>query len=108
MLSPDDGAVLTQRGGVGGGGAAAMLPPAERAAAFMASPRNSLSRGMRPPGAVGGGVAGGAGSESIYGGTKSMYNGYDGTAKSLYDGYDGSPASNIRYIDHGLNQIVKY
>ena len=59
MMSPDDGAVLTQRGGVGGGGAAAMLPPAERAAAFMASPRNSLSRGMRPPGAVGGGVAGG-------------------------------------------------
>ena len=56
MMSPDDGAVLTQRGGVGGG-AAALLPPAERAAAFMASPRNSLSRGMRPPGAVGGGWA---------------------------------------------------
>ena len=60
MISPDDGAVLTQRGG-GGGGSAVMLPPAERAAAFMASPRNSLSRGMRPPpgtgmaGSVGGG-----------------------------------------------------
>ncbi len=38
MMSPED---IQQAG--------SMLPPSERAAAFMASPRNSLSRGMRPP-----------------------------------------------------------
>ena len=56
MISPEDGAALNQRGG-----GAVMLPPAERAAAFMSSPRGSLSRGMRPPGVGVGGVGVGGG-----------------------------------------------
>ena len=53
MMSPEDGTVLTQRATD-----KRPLAPAERSAAFIASPRNSLSRGMWPPGAGGGGGGG--------------------------------------------------
>ena len=97
------GGVLAGGMGAGGGMADGIIPGAPGAAGAAAA---GMGFGM-PGGAAAaaaaarrrGILASTGGGESIYGGTKSMYNGYDGTAKSLYDGYDGSPASNIRSDD---------
>ena len=80
-----DGVIPGQTTGVGGGMGFG-LPGGGPAAAAAAGRRRGILTST-------------TGADSIYGGTKSMYNGYDGTAKSLYDGYDGSPASNIRSDD---------